>query len=244
MDADPDKLMDSVKHLYKLFKAYKGDLTVQIGYLGGEPLLYPHLAKILSFMKAECPDFNRDIVTNGIMAPYASTKLIDAIISNYFQLDISRYPIEGYNYDKLLNYLRSIGVKSHIVETEMQHLEGVKQTPYVQGWFHEHFYSGENIPTPFKDANECRQLLKGMACVVIWNEFIIPCSNIFEVFNYQHSDKKYLDIPITDLDKWKVKSLTSIEDLASRLYKNYPFCNYCHGGALRKWSTNIKVKLI
>lgn len=244
LDADSEKLMDSVRHLYKLFKEYKGDATVQIGFLGGEPLLYKNLPKILDFMSAECPDFNRDIVTNGLMAPYVDFEILDAIQRNDFQLDISRYPIKDYDYNKLLWFLHSLGIKAHIIETEMQHIEGVKQTPNVQNWFHEHFYSSENIPTPFKDSNECRQLLKGMACIVIWNEYILPCSNIFEVLNNQISDGKYLDIPITDLDMFKVKNIMSIEDLINILYKNYPFCNYCHGGELREWSTDTKVKLL
>lgn len=244
LDADPDKLMESVSHLYKLFLNYKGDVTVQIGYLGGEPLLYKHLPIILDFMKADCPSFNKDIVTNGIYAPYLKENVLDSIVNNYFQLDISKYPIEGYNYDKLRHFLKSCGIRSRIIETEMQHIEGVEQKENTQMWFHEHFYSTEKLPVPFANANDCRQILKGMACTVIWNEYMLPCSNMFEVFNNQKSNGKYLGIPFTDLDMWKIKDIKSIEDIVERLYTIYPFCSYCHGGELRRWSTDIKVKLI
>lgn len=243
-DADLDKIMESTRHLYNLFMKYNGDVKVFINYMGGEPLLYKPLPELLSFTKKECPEFNRDLVTNALAAPTMSTKLIDAIIDNEFQLDITKYPIKGYNYAKLLNYLKSLGIRTHIVETEIMKLKTVKTIPQVQAWFYEHFYVAKPFKSCFSSATECKKSVDGMFCMPIWNEWLFPCTNIFEVFNGQMSDKKYLDIPITNKDKIRVKDITSIEDLLSRLEELFPLCNHCAEAHLREWSTNVKVKLI
>lgn len=244
-DADLNKVMESVKHLYNLFRKYKGNVNLSINYMGGEPLLYKPLPELLYFTKKECPEFNRDLISNALMAPTMSTKLIEAIVDNEFQLNITKYPIKGYDYAKLLNYLKSLGIRTHIIETEVMKLNTVKTIPQVQAWFYEHFYKAKAFKSCFTSAAECKQSIDGLCCIPIWNEWLFPCANIFEVFNGQMSDRKYLDIPIiNNKDKIKVKSIASIEDLLSRFEELFPLCNHCASAVLRPWSTNVKVKLI
>lgn len=244
-DADPDKLLKGFTHLYNLKEKYTGEYAVVLGLLGGEPLLYPHLIKVMKYVHDNLPHFNRDIVTNGLMAPKMPTKLIDAIIENDYQLDISRYNLPNYNYDKLGRYLTSLGIKWHFIHTAMQDID-VKQIPDTQAWFHHHYYklNGQKRPEGWTAA-DCRKFLNGMACVPLWEDRLYTCSNVFEVQNNQWSDKLHMDIPIVEgSEVFNITDFDSIESIIKVLNTKYAFCDHCVDADLVPWSTNIKVKSI
>ena len=244
-DADPEKVVKGFAHLHSLREKYKGDYKVVLGLLGGEPLLYPHLIEIMTYVHDHLPLFNRDIVTNGLMAPKMSNKLIDAILANDYQLDISRYNLPNYDYDKLTRYLTSLGIKWSFNHSPMQELD-VKQIPGVHSWFHHHYYilNGQVRPEGWTAA-DCRVFLKGMTCVPLWEDKLYTCSNVFEVQNMQWSDKTHMDIPIVKgRELFYIADFKSIEDILAVLNTKYAFCDHCVGGDLVPWSTNIKVKSI
>ena len=244
-DADPKKVIKGFAHLHSLKERYKGDHAVILGLLGGEPLLYPHLIEVMTYVHDHLPLFNRGIVTNGLMAPKMSNKLIDAILANDYQLNISKYNLPEYDYDKLGRYLTSLGIKWHFIHTSMQDIN-VKQIPDTQSWFHRHYYvlNGQKRPKGWTAA-DCRAFLKGMACVPLWEDKLYTCSNVFEVQNNQWSDKKYMDIPIVEgSELFNITDFKSIEDILAVLNTKYAFCDHCVDADLVPWSTNIKVKSI
>ena len=244
-DADPEKVIKGFTHLHSLREKYKGDHKIVLGLLGGEPLLYPHLIEVMTYVHDHLPLFNRDIVTNGLMAPKMSNKLIDAILANDYQLDISRYNLPNYDYDKLTRYLTSLGIKWSFNHSPMQELD-VKQIPGVHSWFHHHYYilNGQVRPEGWTAA-DCRVFLKGMTCVPLWEDKLYTCSNVFEVQNMQWSDKTHMDIPIVKgSELFNITDFKSIEDILTVLNTKYAFCDHCVDGDLVPWSTNIKVKSI
>lgn len=244
-DADPEKVIKGFSHLHFLKERYKGGCDITIGLLGGEPLLYPHLIEIMTYVHDHLPLFNRDIVTNGLMAPKMSNKLIDAILANDYQIDITKYNLPNYDYDKLGRYLTSLGIKWHFMYTPLQDLD-VKQIPDTQAWFHRHHYvlNGQIRPKGWTAA-DCRAFLKGMACVTLWEDKLYTCSNAFEVQNNQWSDKIHMDIPIVKgSELFNITDFKSIEDILAILNTKYAFCDHCVGAYLVPWSTNIKVKSI
>lgn len=244
-DADPEKVIKGFAHLHSLREKYKGDHKVVLGLLGGEPLLYPHLIEVMTYVHDHLPLFNRDIVTNGLMAPKMSNKLIDAILANDYQLDISRYNLPNYDYDKLGRYLTSLGIKWTFIHSPMQELD-VKTNTWVHSWFHHHYYilNGQVRPEGWTAA-DCRAFLKGMACVPLWEDKLYTCSNVFEVQNMQWSDKTHMDIPIVrGRELFDITYFKSIEDILAVLNTKYAFCDHCVDADLVPWSTNIKVKSI
>lgn len=244
-DADPEKVIKGLAHLHFLKERYKGDHTVTLILLGGEPLLYPHLIEVMTYVHDHLPLFNREIVTNGLMAPKMSNKLIDAILANDYQLDISKYNLPEYDYDKLGRYLTSLGIKWHFIHTSMQDID-VKQIPDTQAWFYHHYYvlNGQKRPKGWTAA-DCRGSLKGRACVPLWEDRLYTCSNVFEIQNNQWSDKKHMDIPIVEgSELFNITDFKSIEDILAVLNTKYAFCDHCVNAALVPWSTNIKVKSI
>ena len=243
-DCDPYVTFETIKKLVKIQNANTLNLTVSIGLLGGEPLVSSAFWTLVGLIAKE--DYLGDhigILTNGLLLPKLSLDKIDMLIKSRMKLYVSVYPLE-YNYTKLFNYVKSIGLSITNLVPDIQ--EDLKITTGVQEYFYKHTYS--NMPKALKEEwdniKECRSKTTGMVCTSIMNTKIYFCSNMIEVLNNQAFNKyKHIELKESS-DYVSVSKINSINDLIPYLKGCYSLCCYCAKGVVTPWSTSIKVKQI
>ena len=89
---DYDMVLSDIKMLNDLFRHSSFNYTISL--TGGDPLMYPHLAKLLWDIPAYQPTEWRNLVSNAMLWSKLSTELIEAFKhqGNRFSVEISRYP--------------------------------------------------------------------------------------------------------------------------------------------------------
>ena len=79
--------------------------------LGGEPLLLKNLDEYLKIARTYLPKTGLRLVTNGLLIPSVSQKILDAIRENNFLVDISEYQPTIKIFDKIKKVLGSNGIR-------------------------------------------------------------------------------------------------------------------------------------
>ena len=239
-DCDPYVTFETIKKLVKIKYTNTLDITVTIALLGGEPLVSPSFWTLVDLVAKE--DYLGDhigIITNGLLLPKLSLDKIELLIKSRMRIYVSVYPLK-YNYTKLFNYTKSVGLLITNIVSEVQ--EDLKVTTGVQEYFYRHTYS--NTPKALKEGwdniKECRSMIGGLVCTSVINTRIYYCSNMIEILNNQAFDK-YKHIKLKEpSDYISISKVNSIKDFKGC----YSLCHYCGNGYLTPWSTSIKVKQI
>lgn len=87
--------------------------------LGGEPLLIKNLDEYIEVSRHFLPNARLELVTNGLLIPTSSQKILDAIKSNNVIVSISGYKPTMQNIDKIKSVLESNNIL-HFVSREVE----------------------------------------------------------------------------------------------------------------------------
>ena len=242
-DCDPYVTFETIKKLVKIKYTNTLDIKITLCLLGGEPLLSPSFWTLVDLIAKE--DYLGDhigIITNGLLLPKLSLDKIEMLIKSRMRLYVSVYPLE-YNYTKLFNYTKSVGLLVTNLVSEIQ--EDLKVTTGVQEYFYSHIYRDKPriLKKDWDNIKECRSMIGGLVCTSVMNTKIYFCSNMIEVLNNQ-AFNKYKHIELKEpTDYVSVSKINSIKDLIPYLKGCYSLCYFCNA-ILTPWSTSIKVKQI
>ena len=243
-DCDPYVTFETIKRLVKIKYTNTLNITVAISLLGGEPLVSPAFWTLVDLIaKENCLGDHIGIITNGLLVPKLSRDKIELLIKSRMRIYVSVYPLE-YNYTKLFNYMKSVGLLVTNLVSEIQ--EDLKVTTGVQEYFYRHTYS--NTPKVLKEGwdniKECRSMIGGLVCTSVMNNKIYYCSNMIEVLNNQAFNKyKHIELKESS-DYVSASKVNSIKDVITYLKGCYSLCHYCNDGYLTPWTSPIKVKQI
>lgn len=243
-DCDPYVTFQTIKKLVKIKYTKTLDITVTLCLLGGEPLLSPSFWTLVDLIAKE--DYLGEhigIITNGLLLPKLPLDKIEMLIKSRMRLYVSVYPLE-YNYTKLFNYVKSVGLLVTNLVSEIQ--EDLKVTTGVQEYFYRHTYT--NTPKVLNEGwdniKECRSMIGGLVCTSVMNTKIYYCSNMIEVLNNQAFNKyKHIELKESS-DYVSISKVNSIKDFITYLKGCYSLCHYCGNGYLTPWTSPIKVKQI
>ena len=243
-DCDPYVTFETIKRLVKIKYTNTLDIKITLCLLGGEPLLSPSFWTLVDLIAKE--DYLGDhigIITNGLLLPKLPLDKIEMLIKSRMRLYVSIYPLE-YNYTKLFNYTKSIGLLVTNLVSEIQ--EDLKVTTGVQEYFYSHIYRDKPriLKKDWDNIKECRSMIGGLVCTSVMNTKIYYCSNMIEILNNQ-AFNKYKHIELKEpSDYVSVSKINSTKDLIPYLKGCYSLCHYCTDAVLTPWSTSIKVKQI
>lgn len=243
-DCDPYVTFQTIKKLVKIKCTNTLDITITLCLLGGEPLLSPSFWTLVDLIAKE--DYLGDfigIITNGLLLPKISLAKIDKLIKSRMKIYVSVYPLE-YNYTKLFNYAKSVGLSVINLISEVQ--KDLNVTTGVQEYFYRHGYNDKpkDIKEDWDNIKECRSMIDGLVCTSVMNTKIYYCSNMIEVLNNQ-AFNKYKHIELKEpTDYISISKINSVKDLISYLKGCYSLCHYCGNGYLTPWTSPIKVKQI
>lgn len=243
-DCDPYVTFETIKKLVKIKYTNTLDIKITLCLLGGEPLLSPSFWTLVDLIAKE--DYLGDhigIITNGLLLPKLPLDKIEMLIKSRMRLYVSVYPLE-YNYTKLFNYTKSIGLLVTNLVSEIQ--EDLKVTTGVQEYFYSHIYRDKPriLKKDWDNIKECRSMIGGLVCTSVMNTKIYYCSNMIEILNNQ-AFNKYKHIELKEpSDYVSVSKINSVKDLIPYLKGCYSLCHYCTDAVLTPWSTSIKVKQI
>lgn len=243
-DCDPYVTFETIKKLVKIKYTNTLDIKITLCLLGGEPLLSPSFWTLVDLIAKE--DYLGDhigVITNGLLLPKLPLDKIEMLIKSRMRLYVSVYPLE-YNYTKLFNYTKSIGLLITNLVSEIQ--EDLKVTTGVQEYFYSHIYRDKPriLKKDWDNIKECRSMIGGLVCTSVMNTKIYYCSNMIEVLNNQ-AFNKYKHIELKEpSDYVSVSKINSVKDLIPYLKGCYSLCHYCTDAVLTPWSTSIKVKQI
>ena len=243
-DCDPYVTFETIKKLVKIKYTNTLDIKITLCLLGGEPLLSPSFWTLVDLIaKENCLGDHIGIITNGLLLPKLPLDKIEMLIKSRMRLYVSVYPLE-YNYTKLFNYTKSIGLLVTNLVSEIQ--EDLKVTTGVQEYFYSHVYRDKPriLKKDWDNIKECRSMIEGLVCTSVMNNKIYYCSNMIEILNNQ-AFNKYKNIELKEpSDYVSVSKINSVNDLIPYLKGCYSLCHYCTDAVLTPWSTSIKVKQI
>ena len=209
-ESDPIKTVASFKHAVNLIK--ESTIPSGISIQGGEPLISPSFWKLLSLIDTiDYPSDKICITTNGLV--------------------FNKLPL-----NKLESFIKSLGLRFFYIESDVQRL--VRITDKTQRFFWEHCFYDHPVKRD-KDWSpvKCRE---DEICVDIYNNKLIPCSNISEWAN--RTGNKL----ILNKDYYRFNELDAEDQVLKVLNEYHPACEYCAPAIFHPWftDTNIKVKQI
>ena len=233
-ESDPIKTVASFKHAVNLIK--ESTIPSGISIQGGEPLISPSFWKLLSLIDTiDYPSDKVCITTNGLVFNKLPLNKLELLAKRDIPIRISKYPIE-FNYNKLESFIKSLGLRFFYIESDVQRL--VRITDKTQRFFWEHCFYDRPVKrdkdwTPAK----CRE---DEICIDIYNNKLIPCSNISEWAN--RTGNKL----ILNKDYYRFNELDTTDQVLKVLNEYHPACEYCAPAIFHPWftDTNIKVKQI
>ncbi len=213
--------------LNRLSELFHGDYIMQIGVMGGEPLLHPELIKILWDVREHFPYTEIRLTTNGLLLLKQDDKFWKACRECNVIIVNTKYPI-NLKFDKMREKSESEGVRFQFFEGTGDHLvkKSFKKTINLKGnsnpvnsFVHCHMSNSKNF------------LMEGK---------FYGCP--FSCQSYRIFNKKFnQNLRMTDkdvLDIYKVKNMQEILDFAAR--PKY-YCRYCSGiSPLFDWGRSKK----
>ena len=88
---------------------------INLGIVGGEPLLHPDLSEIIDITRSEYKYADIVVATNGILLTQMSKKTIESLIRNYTKIYLSLYPPMHNKLDTIINFLNENGIQYFVV---------------------------------------------------------------------------------------------------------------------------------
>lgn len=207
--------------MIQLQKKFKNILEFQL--LGGEPLLNPQLDKYIVLTRKYFPATQIIIVTNGLLIPKMSSKLIDIIIENNAHFFITQYPPTR----EMLNPITDVLEKNRIA--------CILSPPRVQfrRWITLKEENGEKAFAKWKEKDcSCHVIDKGRI-------YICPCIpklySMKEYLNIDIEEQELIDSSIDLMDDF-----VDGWDILCYYERATPLCRFCcPEEVLEKWEVGL-----
>ena len=179
-----------------------------IRFLGGEPLMHPDLAEILSYVRMLYPTTILDICTNGLLIPSIDEAVLEAIKAHHISLHISGYQPTYQLLDRIDARLKAAGIEYHILRRD-------------------DFYKFYTL-VPDNDPVQSHAACPSCACWELYHGRIMKCSAVlaFEKMNRQFGTK-YQVIKNEDWFDIYDESLKTSE-LYEKCLNPSQMCRYCN----------------
>lgn len=177
--------------------------------MGGEPLLNDELEKYVIEVRKQYPEASIIIVTNGLLLPQCSDKLLELLNRNNVCVSISEYAPTHRIINQIINRLNDHNVIYNI-------------RPFNQK---------EKFNLPLSRIKTEEKYCISQECINIWNKKIARCPTLMYIAEL--NQKFDLDFPtdgIIDLQS----DISGVE-LKQRLQETIPLCDYCSKNEI-EWS--------
>lgn len=199
-----------VRDIKRLKELSKGNIR-QISLSGGEPLLNPHILKIIEAARESFPNSIIRLQSNGILL----LKQDESFWKNLKRWDIlvtcTKYPIK-LDYDKIKNIALKYEVKFNYFNNE----EVIKTSYHIPFDINGQQDPRENFLNCFH-ANHCIGIHDGK---------IFTCS---PAANAQHFNKYFnVNMNLDAQNYIDIHKASSMEEILDFLAKPIPFCRYCN----------------
>lgn len=216
-----DHMIDNCKDVFDAVGSVQA-----VDILGGEPLIHPHLKKILMYLKTEQRVEKVQVITNGTIVP--NNDIINIIKDDKFRVRISNYGKLSSHMDEILRLLEKENIKFEI-------------TNYIY-W--------DSLPQ-IKATNETHEELSAKFQACTTNLFYLQDGKLFycnAVAGLQNVDAKILpesENNYLDLSNYKLKTEREahIVNFLNRLYKGeyIDACRYCSGSHCIQFENKVPV---
>ena len=209
----PERFLDLVDYerdISRLAYLFNGTIDC-IGLIGGEPLLHPRIAEIITIARKHFPHGIVRIITNGLLLLKQPTEFWESCQENNAVIEITRYPIK-------LD-IESIRKKAASYAIKLNYLGG-DNAPKKSFWKSYLDITGQqNVVDSFNHclmANSCTQLRDGKIYVCDTTAYIEFFNNAFGT-NFMVDAADSIDIYKTD----------NPDDILQFICTPKPFCRYC-----------------
>jgi len=195
--------------------------------LGGEPLIHPDIVNIFNKTRASLPDTELIIVTNGILIPQISQKVMDAIRENNIIVSISLYEPMMERLSLIINRLEENHIKYFINDDYFKE-------PTIIHQFHTALSTLKN-----EEGYEANKKCGGRFCRFLRNGKISKCYYplLIEILNDEYGTK----FEITDDDYIELNEIIDGWIAIDAMNGDIPFCEYCRVNYQEfEWSTASK----
>lgn len=197
------------------FIGYKNDITrlsdifsniKVLRLLGGEPLLNEKIVKILKFTRNKLPNSDIHVVTNGIKLMGINNEFIECLVKENIQLDISLYPaIKNYK-QRIIEFLKSKGIKYRLNEVTK-------------------FAARLNLKGDFdgvENSNRCK-----INCASLKDGEIYRCAILASIIKFQN----YFGEGIVQRDNGGIIDIYKHNgtEIINKLQETNKLCSYCSG---------------
>ncbi len=190
------ELRESLTLATKKFK------ILSFALIGGEPLLHPNLAELISIARDILPNTRIVITTNGLLINSITENLWEVIIKNNIYIDVSKYPINSSYFTSLLDEIAQRNALGHV---------------YVKNYFRKYL----NLK-----GNSNRYLTYGQCyakhCVLIKGKFLYKCP--FSLYVKYFNKKFEQRIPVSEGLNLEIASNKKIKYF---LDNSIEACSYC-----------------
>lgn len=204
------------RDLHRLSELFEHIRVIHI--LGGEPLLCQNLDKMIRLTRTYFQDSIIRVVTNGLLVPRMSEKLIAALVENNVNLWISTYEPTLKMYDMIRKFCmeHGIGIVGDVSRIEFSKRINLK--------------GNSTGTTTFAQCNwhQCPNLKDGK---------LYTCS--YAAFAYRLQRKYDLNIPIEEGINLFDQNITG-EKIKEILPQPIEFCRYCTIPVMVPWSNDCK----
>ena len=205
--ADIEELERDFKRLSVLTD---GDVEF-IELLGGEPLLYPDVAKAMDLARAYFPETKLLLLTNGLLLKRQNTDFWEACRRNRVEVVITKYPISA-DYEEM----EKLTEENH-VELSYRGNSDVEEKKF----WHMHL-NPEGTEIPQYSFSKCTW---GNGCIALNHGKLYPCVMIAYIEHFNRFFGQELVVTENDyVDIYQVNDATEILD---KLISVPDFCKYC-----------------
>lgn len=182
--------------------------------MGGEPLLHPRIADVITLTRRLLPRIRIVLATNGILLGRMGDEFWDALVSCGVELQVSAYPI-NMDYDNHVEMAKARGADAGFA-MDLTGRDADKEA------FLKVAIDPEGGQSPVRSFNSCffggsfMQLSRGS----IWNcQVSAHHATLNAAFGWGMASEPADELPLA--------SVTSIDDIESFRRSAHPMCRYC-----------------
>lgn len=197
-----------------------------IRLMGGEALLTKDLDKYLDFIRRKFKESKIFVVSNGLLVPYMSEKVVTSFIKNNIVLNMTVYKP---TYEKI-QYIEDFLIRKNIIHFYGQGHKNYSANDVIEN-FHTCLTTSNNRDIKNSGYSKCY----GKYCWMIRNGLIAKCC--YPLLIYKLNEKYKTNFKVEALDCHKLSEVNDLWGLIKNLSSAIPFCKYCSNEPfIFKWS--------
>ena len=198
------------RDLARMAEIFNHDECERIGFIGGEPLLYPDIENIFTTARKIFPSCPLYIITNGLLLTQMKDSFWKSCRDNRIMIKITHYPVK-IDLPKIRGLAEKFGVELDVNDEPISMFR--------------------NEPVDLKGSGDYKinfaQCFRGNGCIILREGHLFTCTF---AANIHHFNKRFgVNIPITEEDYVDIydEKITAGEILR-RLASPIPMCRFCN----------------